>query len=365
MNNFRVLDLFAGAGGLSLGFQMAGFEIVGAIDIMKEACQTFQINHPETVVMNKDLRNLAAEEVGELIGKVDIILGGPPCQGLSLAGKRIVEDPRNELFLDFVRFVEYFKPSVFVMENVPGLLSINNGKISNAILEAFSEVGYYFNNSNPVILTAADYGVPQLRQRLFFIGINGEKNSENWLPIKTHFPIDKPDQPRLLDMDGFPYVTVEAAIGDLPPLSSGEGSEEMDYTMDPFTEYQKMMRSGSSIIYNHVAPNHTEKMIEMISLAKPGESVDPKYTDSKKWDKDKPAFTVKALGAGGGSTNRRAFHYRDNRGSTVRENARIQSFPDKYRFFGPKTTQMTQTGNAVPPLLGKAIAQSIRRYFEV
>jgi len=365
MTIYRVLDLFAGAGGLSLGFEMAGFEIAGAVDNMIEACHTFQRNHPGTIVLNKDIRNLRAEEVKKLIGKVDIVLGGPPCQGLSLAGKRIVEDPRNELFLDFVRFVEYFKPNVFVMENVPGLLSMNNGAINKAILESFSDVGYHFDNSNPILLTAADYGVPQLRQRLFYIGVKEHVNLVNFLPERTHFPLDKPEKPRLLDIGEVPYVTVEAAIGDLPPLASGEGSEEMDYIMDPFTEYQEMIRSNSLKIYNHVASNHTEKMIEMIKLAKPGESVDPKYTDSKRWDKDKPAFTVKALGAGGGSTNRRAFHYRDNRASTVRENARVQSFPDTYIFWGPKTSQMTQTGNAVPPLLGKAIAQSIKRCLEV
>ena len=251
------------------------------------------------------------------------------------------------------------------MENVPGLLSMNNGALNRAILDSFSDIGYTFSNPNPVLLTAADYGVPQLRQRLFYIGVRHPLRLANPLPEKTHVPLDRPGTPRLVDTGEVPYVTVEAAVGDLPSLASGEGSEEMDYTMDPFTEYQEMMRSNSRKVYNHVAPNHTEKMIEMIKLAKPGEAVDPKYTDSKRWDKNRPAFTVKALGAGGGSTNRRAFHYRDNRGSTVRENARIQSFPDRYVFLGPRTAQMTQTGNAVPPLLAEALAKAIKKSLEV
>ena len=155
MKKYRVLDLFAGAGGLSLGFEMAGFEIAAAVDNMKEACYTFQRNHPRTMVFNDDIQKLRVEEVEKLIGKVDIVLGGPPCQGLSLAGKRIMKDPRNELFLDFVRFVEYFKPSVFVMENVPGLLSMNNGAINKAVLESFSDITYHFNNSNPVLLLSS------------------------------------------------------------------------------------------------------------------------------------------------------------------------------------------------------------------
>ena len=360
-----VLDLFSGAGGLSLGFEMAGFRVVGAIDNMKEACQTYQRNHPDTRVFNEDIRDLRTEDVEAVVGKVDVVLGGPPCQGMSLAGKRIVQDPRNELFLDFVRYVKHFQPIVFVMENVPGLLSMNNGALNRAILDSFSDIGYGFGNPNPVLLTAADYGVPQLRQRLFYIGVRQPFSLAYPLPDKTHVPSDRLGIPRLFDTGHVPYVTVEAAIGDLPPLASGEGAEEMDYTMDPVTEYQVMMRSKSKKVYNHVAPNHTEKMIQMIRLAKPGEAVDPKYTDSKRWDKDRPAFTVKALGAGGGSTNRRAFHYRDDRGSTVRENARIQSFPDTCVFSGPRTAQMTQAGNAVPPLLALALAKAIKESLEM
>ena len=358
----KVLDLFSGAGGLSLGFKWAGYNVVCAVDNMKESCKTFKNGHSGSLVINDDIRDVDPKRVKNEVGDIDIILGGPPCQGLSLAGKRITDDPRNKLFLEFIRFVKYFQPEVFLMENVPGLLSMDNGRILNAILNAFKDIGYNsFYNHRPQILLAANYGVPQLRKRLFFVGTK-QKIDFLFPPDATHMEIGE----NMLVMDGMglePYITVQDAISDLPINNSGEGTEVMDYDKKPSNEYQAFMRKDSLKVYNHVASNHTEKLIRLIKKAKPGFQVDPKYSDSKKWHPDKPSFTVKALGAGGGSTNRRAFHYNENRGSTVRENARIQSFPDSYRFYGSRTVQMTQVGNAVPPLLAEKIAQSIKEYF--
>ena len=361
MKKYKVLDLFAGAGGLSLGFFWAGFEIIGAVDNMEESCTTFKKNHKNSTVICDDIKKITPEKLSRKIGNnIDIILGGPPCQGLSLAGKRLADDPRNELFLDFVKYVDYFKPSAFLMENVPGLLSIKNGETHRAILKAFKDIGYNnFYDHKPTVLLAANYGVPQLRNRLFYLGTKG-KTPINFPPKQTHFPQTKTDNISIFDHSELSYITVEQAIGDLPSLKSGGGAEEMDYTKAPSSDYQKLMRKDSKKIYNHVAPNHTRQLNKMIKNTKSGGSVDPNYSDSRRWDKDQPSFTIKALGAGGGSTNRRAFHYQDLRGSTVRENARIQSFPDSYRFYGSKTMQMTQVGNAVPPILALRIAETIR-----
>lgn len=363
IHDIKVLDLFSGAGGLSLGFQSAGFNIVGAIDNMKDSCTTFIKNKPNAYVINNDVRKVDPKVFLEKIGRINMILGGPPCQGLSLAGKRVINDPRNKLFLEFVKYVNFLKPDIFVMENVPGLLSMDNGKTLQAILNSFKEIGYNsFYDHKPQILLAANYGVPQLRKRLFFIGTKN-KIPFTFPPPITHTDID-PGKPQLWDIKLKPFITVDEAICDLPGLKSGEGKDVMDYDKEPINDYQREMRKDSRNVYNHVSPNHTEKLIQMISIAEPGSQVDPKYSDSKKWDANKPSFTIKALGAGGGSTNRRAFHYRDSRGSTVRENARIQSFPDNYRFYGSKTSQMTQVGNAVPPILAKHIALSLMEYFK-
>lgn len=392
MNKYNTIDLFCGAGGMSLGLEMTDrFHTVGAIDNWQPAVDTFRYNHqnvPEEKIICNDLSKIFDTKYqDELITiwnsknvDIDVLIGGPPCQGMSLAGKRLSNDPRNQLFKCFVEAVKLFKPKIFIMENVPGLLTAEGGKIKDAIFSAFKDIRYdHFHDHAPEILKAETYGVPQIRRRLFFIGLAEGLDGSNliWPPPQTHsvhYNNGSNEQQQLFaDQvdDLLQPVTVRHAISDLPQIRSGEGSDEMDYPKitDVLSDFQKMMRDWSLCpdssrepkVYNHEASNHTEKLIEMIKVTAPGDSVDPKYTDSKKWDPDKPGYTVKALGAGGGSTNRRAFHYNPDtpRGSTVRENARIQSFPDWYRFLGAKTHQMTQVGNAVPPLLGFAIGMVI------
>tara|TARA_Y100000590_G_scaffold444551_1_gene575434 strand:- start:53 stop:1246 length:1194 start_codon:yes stop_codon:yes gene_type:complete len=389
MNKYRLVDLFCGAGGLSLGFLQTGqFQVVGAIDNWEPAINTFRHNHPDIsgeAIVHGDASMIDSEDFEKTFrmkweshGPVDVVVGGPPCQGLSLAGKRLSNDSRNQLFRSFVSAVDKLRPKVFVMENVPGLLSMQSGLLNQAIIASFRSIGYKsFAEHMPTILKAEDYGVPQLRRRLFYIGFLDSQVSEHFMwPASTHRSHDHSldnDSGKQLGFDIettqstlLSIPTVEEAISDLPLIASGEGADEMEYpTVQQLSPYQLQMREPKSNndlkVFNHEAPKHTEKLITMIQSAKLGQSVDPKYTDSKKWDPKKPGFTVKALGSGGGSTNRRAFHYdkRTPRGSTVRENARIQSFPDWYRFYGPKTHQMTQVGNAVPPMLAKAIAKSI------
>ena len=391
---YKIVDLFSGAGGLSLGFTLTNqFEIVGAIDNWKPACETFKFNHPyldQNSIICADI--LATQQSGEFHefvkiwekkGKVDVVMGGPPCQGMSLAGKRLSDDPRNKLFETFITAVDLLKPKVLIMENVPGLLSMNDGELNKAIIRRFNEIGYnHITDHPPKVLKAEMYGVPQIRRRLFYIAFRDGFNFKefNWAPPATHYEwVNAKSQEIEFDLFGFndsklfKTVSVCEAISDLPELRSGEGSEEIKYPSikNHLSDFQKYVMDWSTcpdknrnqLIYNHVAPNNSKELIELISKAAPGDSVDPNYTDSKKWHPDKPGFTVKALGAGGGSTNRRAFHYerKTPRGSTVRENARIQSFPDWYKFLGAKTHQMTQVGNSVPPLLAYRIALEIAK----
>ncbi len=391
---YNVVDLFCGAGGMSLGFEMTeGFKIIGAIDNWQPAIDTFLHNHPSV-----DPNKVICAGVDEIFSdnsnkfkeirkhfkskEVDIVIGGPPCQGMSLAGKRLANDPRNKLFKSFVDAVNFMRPKVFVMENVPGLLSLSNGEINKAILASFSEIGYnHFDLHAPQILKAECYGVPQIRRRLFYVGFREdiEPCFHSWPPKPNYRAFERNDVSCTPDffagqseLEALPKpITVGEAISDLPSLNSGEGSDELPYTKPKsnLSEFQKYCRNWSHspheksepTVFNHEAPKHTQKLLNLIKLAAPGKSVDPKYTDSKMWNPDVPGYTVKALGAGGGSTNRRAFHYdtRQVRGSTVRENARIQSFPDWFRFIGPKTHQMTQVGNAVPPLLAQAIGNAL------
>jgi len=387
----KVVDLFCGAGGMSLGLEMTGrFEVAAAIDFWQPSIDTFLLNHP-----NLSKKDVFCADVAEVFdrnsdkinpkyefdqSKIDIVVGGPPCQGLSLAGKRLTDDPRNTLFRSFVDAVRILQPKAFIMENVPGLLSMKNGAINRGIMDAFASIGYnHFNEHAPQILKAEMYGVPQIRRRLFYVGFRSDitPSFKSWPPIQTHKEYKKgfgdslPMNDLFESIETVDYlknpISVAEAIGDLPPLASGEGGEEMPHINKAQNEYQILMRtmpkwqSGNEAkVYNHAPPNHTEKLLNLIRNTTPGQSVDPKYADSKMWRPDAPGFTVKALGAGGGSTNRRAFHYDPEqiRGSTVRENARIQTFPDWYRFTGAKTHQMTQVGNAVPPLLAKAIGES-------
>ena len=370
INKLNVLDLFCGAGGLSLGFLLTEkFHLLGGIDNWKPAIETISYNHPEIEndnFINDSVGNtLKSKDILNKFKDVDIIMGGPPCQGMSLAGKRLSNDPRNQLFKDFVSYVDILKPKAFLMENVPGILSIENGAINQAILSSFKSIGYSLTSNSPVILKSEYYGVPQIRRRLFYLGFRKDikVRINNWPPPITHgYNFENKNQLSFdFTSDLKNVLTVKDAISDLPRLKNGEGEEVMKYSDTYNNDYQKMIRLSNTKneIYNHVSPNHTDKLLELISKAKAGQSVDPNYTDSKKWHPDKPGYTVKALGAGGGSTNRRAFHYKDNRGSTVRENARIQSFPDSYRFLGSKTNQMSQVGNSVPPLLAKSIANEI------
>lgn len=375
----NIIDLFAGCGGLSTGFEMAGFNISLAIEKDEWASETYRYNHPGTNVVTGDITQII--ELDSIVlrnVKIDGIIGGPPCQGFSLSGKRDRKDPRNSLFMDFVRFVKHFQPSFFIMENVPGILSMRTASgesVVGLIFDEYKKAGY---NASYKVLNAAEFGVPQTRNRVIFIGI---RKDYEFKPERLY-----PDGLYLGASLGQEQITIKDAIMDLPQIEAGMGEEEQEYIVEPQNDYQEWIREGSSKIYNHVAMKHTDRLIERFKQIKQGQSlkdVDEEYMQRKRGDAskisgkvysqnnmrpygDKPSPTIAA------SFQSNFIHPYLNRNYTAREAARLQSFPDWYVFKGKRTTmsweknlsQYQQIGNAVPPLLAKAIAEKIMDYFK-
>lgn len=339
--NLNCIDLFCGCGGLSLGFEKAGFNILLGIDAWEDAITTFNYNHKNSKGICSDLSTLNPKDIeSQLNGKsVDVIIGGPPCQGFSVAGKRIVDDERNKLYKNFVRFVEYFKPKAFMMENVPNILSIGGGIVRDAIVKDFSDLGYKVVYK---ILTASDYGVPQNRRRTFFVGF---RNGTDF-----YFP-----QPTIESK-----VTSKEAISDLPDETVLDGEK---YPVAPQSNYQKLMRKNANGLYNHRVTVHTEQTKRIIAMVPDGgnyKDLPVELQQTRKvhiaWtrlDSSKPSFTIDC-------GHNHHFHYKYNRVPTVRESARIQSFPDDFIFLGKLGSQLRQVGNAVPPLMAEEIAKEIK-----
>lgn len=347
-----VIDLFAGVGGLSLGFEQAGFHVVLANEYDDEIAAAYRKNHLETKMVVGDITALNLEDTfGVFAGKIDVIIGGPPCQGFSQKGQRkTIHDKRNFLFKYYVKVVELVRPRYFVMENVPNLLTAENGYFRKEIVELFNGMGYSLNTG---ILNAADYGVPQNRRRAVIIGKrDGEAPS---LPIKTE-----------------QRVTIWDAIGDLAYLESGEGQEEQQYADLPASDYAKSLRGDMCVLHNHVATKHSKLALERLALIPPncGKEVLPdehltKSIYSGTWSRMiKDDISVTITTRFDTPSSGRFTHPYLNRAITVREAARIQSFPDSFVFTGTKSSQMKQVGNAVPPRLANAIATVIKKDME-
>ncbi|MEI7669180.1 MAG: DNA cytosine methyltransferase [Pseudomonadota bacterium] len=339
----KVIDLFCGCGGLSHGFIEAGYEVVLGVDYWSDAISTFKKNHVNVKGLVADLLNELPEQISKKTGieNIDLIIGGPPCQGFSIAGKRIIEDERNKLYKAFVGFVEYFEPKAFLMENVPNIVSMGSGAIKDAIVSDFENLGYKVVYK---VLMASDYGVPQNRKRAFFLGIKGN----------VEFVFPKPMQGN--------YITSQEAISDLPKDSVADGSK---YQSEPNSEYQKAIRKNSNAVFNHETTKHSEQTVSIIDLVPDGgnyKNLPQRLQQTRNvniaWTRlnsNKPSFTID-------TGHRHHFHYKFNRVPTVRESARIQSFPDTFQFLGSKTSQYKQVGNAVPPLLAKVIAEELKKY---
>lgn len=341
----NVIDLFCGCGGLSYGFEKAGYTILLGVDNDSKALESFELNHKNAKSICGDITQIHYDQdIKQIIGNqtVDVIIGGPPCQGMSLSGPRKFDDPRNSLYRSYIRLVSEIQPKAFVIENVPGLVSLFGGKIKESIIEEFTKMGYHIEYK---ILCASDYGVPQTRKRVIFVGM---KNKSFEFPAKKN-----------------EVVTCEMALSDLPPLETTLGEECSEYYLEPQNAYQKLMRINSTVVRNHIAAQHTEKTKKIISLVPDGgnyKDLPDEFKNSRnfhvawtRFNSKKPAPTID-------TGHRHHFHYKYNRVPTVRECARLQSFPDDFIFLGNKTQQFRQVGNAVPPLMAQCVAEQLKKY---
>lgn len=332
METYNFIDLFSGAGGLLRGFMNAGFEPTFSVEMWEPAVETHKKNYPNVAIKAADIRNITDEELSPYIGKVDVIVGGPPCQGFSTIGKRLVKDPRNELVFEFIRFVQVIRPKVFLMENVRGLLSSDGGKTKEAIENEYREIGYTVKSK---VLCAADFGVPQLRNRVFFLGIRNDLELTPEFPSATHTSDN--------------YTTVGNAINDLLGR-----------------EYE---------VANHVPMKHNKTVEARIACIREGEGIPAEglpenvargsrsdYKGNtiknfshvyKRLSRFRPATTMVP------GHNAFPLHPVANRSLTVREAARIQTFPDDVVFYGSRQDQCIQVGNAVPVLLAEVLAKHI------
>ena len=334
MRKYKIVDLFSGAGGLELGFEQAGYDVVFATDFDEHCEKVHLLNRPNIPFLRADIHNLDEKTLSKYITEdIDVLVGGPPCQGFSTIGKRISSDPtkryqsdpRNTLFKEYIRILKYIKPKFFLMENVEGLMTRDKGTIFEEIKKTFKETGYEFNY---IVLNAADYGVPQMRNRIFFYGNRVGIKMEP--PTATHS-----------ENGETPWETVGTAIGDL--ANKGDDKE-----------------------INHVALKHGEINIQRYKLIPEGgrlpeHSLPPELyrknfgNTFKRLHRDKPSLTMVP------GHNAFPIHPWLDRSLTVREAARIQTFPDDYYFVGPRDKQCMQVGNAVSVKLAKAWAEQIKK----
>lgn len=359
--NETVIDLFCGAGGLSEGFRQAGFLVLAGNDFFDAAGETFKATHPGATFLPGPIQRYTSQDflkaAGLRVGELDVLVGGPPCQGFSVYNhQRGLHDERSSLYREYLRVVEGLQPKWVVLENVTGITSAGGGAAVGAILDGLRALGYDVEKQ---VLRAEEYGVPQERRRIVFIG--------NRLGLPTSFP--RPSHGQGLK----PFVTIDDAIGDLPRLRNGEESDMSEYAFAPLSEYQRELRGGVNGVHNHSAARLSKVNLERLKHIPQGGSwrdipVDLLPTGMKRakrsdhtkrygrlsWDGLASTILTKCDPHWGAY-----FHPDQDRTLTVREAARLQSFPDWFEFKGSRTDQYVQVGNAVPPLLGRAIANAI------
>lgn len=347
------IDIFSGAGGLSLGAEMAGFEIRYAVEKDKSAAMTYRHNHPATLVLEDDIHNIAPLEHLQENEHVSIVFGGPPCQGFSLSNtmSRNMNNPNNSLFEEFVRFVHEIQPDWFLFENVEGFARFEKGRIQHLVEQCFRDMGY---EVFPKILWASDYGVPQHRNRFFMVG--------NRLGIAFEYP------------ESFgTMITVNDAIGDLPDLMNGQQVDTLSYKLpaNKASKYARMMRKGSKRSRQNYVSRNADYVIERYAHIKQGENwkaIPDELMQNYANKQNCHSGIYKRLIAAEPSvviSNYRKnmlIHPYQDRGLSVREAARLQSFPDKFIFKGSLMHIQQQIGNAVPPLLAKAVFEKILSY---
>jgi DNA (cytosine-5)-methyltransferase 1 len=366
MGRKTVIDLFCGAGGLSEGFRQAGYHVLAGNDFFDAAGETFAATHREAKFLPGRIQDISAEDFLEAAGlkpgELDVLVGGPPCQGFSVYNhQRGLHDERSSLYQEYLRIVEGLKPDWVVLENVTGMTSAGGGAAVEAIIKGLSDLGYAVAAQ---ILKAEEYGVPQERRRIVFIG------NRVGLPIRypetTHGP------------GKLPFVTVRDAIGDLPSLENGVDRGVVAYGCEALTPYQAEMRGGSNCVDNHSAAKLAGVNLERLKHIPQGGSwrdipfdlLPAGMKRAKRSDHTKRYGRLRWEGLASTILTKcdphwgAYFHPDQDRTLTVREAARLQSFPDWFEFKGSRTDQYVQVGNAVPPLLGRAIAEAISKVVE-
>jgi DNA (cytosine-5)-methyltransferase 1 len=354
-NKLNLIDIFCGCGGISQGFYDAGFNPVLGIDNDEPSLKTFANHFGQDKTLKLDLfsdtflRDID-EKLGENKKQIDVVVAGPPCQGFSLTGPRDFDDPRNKLYLSVFKIVKHYQPKAFLIENVKGMKGLYKGVILEEIVSRFKKLGY--NVATPKILLAADYGVPQMRERLFIIGLQ-----------KEYGIFEFPEPVRSENN----YISCSEAINNLPSRAKDIGLEIDEYSSKPLSEYQEFMQSNSKALYNHVATTHSELVKSVIKLVPEGknykslpEGIGTSRKFNEAWTRYHSRKPSKTIDTG----HRNHFHYKWDRVPTVRENARLQSFRDDFIFLGTKTQQNKQVGNAVPPLLAFYLAKQIMKFIK-
>jgi DNA (cytosine-5)-methyltransferase 1 len=352
----KAVELFCGAGGLGIGLKNAGFDIVLANEIEADFAKTFSINHPETLVINKDIHEIDFEkEATDLgIGRISLLSGGPPCQGFSTVGSKNKKDPRNSLFYEYLRAVNELQPDYILFENVSGFKSLYEGEAYRQLTRELGALGYDLSCG---VLDASDFGLPQIRHRTIIVGWKKGLRLVS-IPSPTHYEGDNifnlPQKLTLID-----------AISDLPPLKSGESCDY--YAAPPLNEYQRYLRAGCSTLTEHNASNYGEKMQQILELIPAGGTVKdlPEHLRPQSYFAntyarlfpDRPATTITRNF--GTPSSSRCVHPYQNRALSTREGARLQGFPDDYQFYGSKISKNLQIGNAVPPIFGEVVAKEI------
>lgn len=335
----KIIDLFCGIGGLSLGFEQAGFDVVAAVDMWEDAVKTYNHNRKQPVAKVMTVESFNDDVLPTLVKseKITGIIGGPPCQGFSTVGKREIEDPRNKMYLEFYRAVKIANPDFFVIENVKGMLTLNKGAFVKDLLERFGENGLGYTISYKLV-NAADYGVPQNRYRVFYVGI---KNKTFKFPQEYAYKLSASD-----------------GISDLM------GADTNHYGTHPQNDYQRLLRGSQNKPLNQDYTNHTEQTVKIISMIPDGgniKSLPSEFWEIRKYNKafermssTRPSNTID-------TGHRNYFHYAEPRIPTLRESARLQSFPDEFEVLGTRGSQYKQIGNAVPPMLAKVIADQLMK----
>ncbi len=364
MKKFNAIDLFAGAGGLSHGLERAGFNVVLANELESDFCETYRTNHPNTMVIEGDVRKIDFKTVLNESGfkeRIHLIAGGPPCQGFSTVGKKQEDDPRNDLFMEFIKTIEIFRPDFVLFENVSGFKRMYEGRIFDKLRTELDSLGY---DHKYAILNAVNFGLPQQRQRTIVVAYakglefempEGGFSEEGGLYTK-------------------PYRTLRDAISDLPEIHSSGRADK--YKASPQNDYQKEMRGKEARLTEHFSPNHGPSLLNVISKVPPGgsimdipEELRPKSYFANTyarllWDKPTPTMTRNF----GTPSSSRCIHPELDRGLSTREGARLQGFPDGYVFCGKKGSKNLQIGNAVPPIfgfeIGKAIHESLAKKYK-